>query len=481
MSHTVASYKQRKASRMLFERYELKELLGRGASGDVYRAYDRKRARFVALKRIQLANNAWEAVLEELLVLKQIRHPDLVRLHNYHLDSVHDEVLLDMELCEMGSVADVLHMCDAHIYEPEIRALARATLRALVFLHAQKVVHRDIKAGNVFLQATGRVKLGDLGTAVQLTESMPRRNDVKGSIFWMAPEVVQRSAYGAEADIWSFGITLIEFAEREPPLFHVHPFRALFLIPQGPPPSLSAPQGWSDEFVDLVSCCLHMDPSERKSAAELLQHPFLAHDEDDEERILCGFVERYRAAMEIARQLLTDELIQEQVEKSAMQESRTNQARNPDGRADHVGLGNNFSGKAGGGPSEIRASSADAESACDPESDSCSNSSVVIVQDAPEQLNTTFQNYIKDMKPERNIPCRSRAGQSECIQPEQIADITALVERRLCALDLEPYLTMGDTGRARDVVDNAAAEVCELVRACCSNWLDQRLNRLAAD
>lgn len=78
-------------------------------------------------------------------------------------------------------------------------------------------------------------------------------------------------------DIWSLGITAIEFAEKKPPFFDMVPMRALFIIATGThdPPSLSDKNKWSPEFHDFISKCLVKDPSQRFTATQLLQHPFI--------------------------------------------------------------------------------------------------------------------------------------------------------------------------------------------------------------
>lgn len=91
----------------------------------------------------------------------------------------------------------------------------------------------------------------------------------------MAPEVIQEIGYNEKADIWSIGITAIEIAEGNPPNSDVHPMRVIFMIPSRPPPTLTDPIKWSDEFNDFIARCLIKDPKKRPTAKELLTHPFI--------------------------------------------------------------------------------------------------------------------------------------------------------------------------------------------------------------
>jgi serine/threonine protein kinase len=116
-----------------------------------------------------------------------------------------------------------------------------------------------------------------------------------GTPYWMAPEVIDSKngmkGYDAKVDIWSLGITCIELAETIPPLSYINPMRALFQIPARDSPVLENPGKWSKEFNDFIRVCLEKDPKKRPSAAEALQHPFVANCDRDPS-IIVGLVKR---------------------------------------------------------------------------------------------------------------------------------------------------------------------------------------------
>ena len=185
-----------------------------------------------------------------------------------------------MEYCGGGSVSDMYNALQTHLAEPEIASIMYYSLAGLHYLHCEvHKVHRDIKGGNILLNDDGKVKLADLGVAANLEATLAKRNSFIGTPYWIAPEIIAvemklgPDGYNVKCDVWSLGITAIELAEMQPPMFDLHPMRALYLIPKNSPPKLNkTKKKWSNDFHNWLKNCLVKNPSKRPSAAELLKH-----------------------------------------------------------------------------------------------------------------------------------------------------------------------------------------------------------------
>uniref|UniRef100_A0AAZ3NR49 non-specific serine/threonine protein kinase n=1 Tax=Oncorhynchus tshawytscha TaxID=74940 RepID=A0AAZ3NR49_ONCTS len=227
------------------DQWEIIGELGDGAFGKVYKAKNKETGALAAAKVIETkTEEELEDYMVEIDILAKCDHRYIVKL----LDAFyHDAKLWIMiEFCPGGAVDATMLELDRGLMEPQIQVICRQTLEALVYLHSIKIIHRDLKAGNILLTLDGDIKLADFGVSAKNTKTLQRRDSFIGTPYWMAPEVVmcetmKDAPYDYKADIWSLGITLIELAQIEPPHHELNPMRVLLKIAKSEPPTLEQP------------------------------------------------------------------------------------------------------------------------------------------------------------------------------------------------------------------------------------------------
>ncbi|XP_010436783.1 PREDICTED: serine/threonine-protein kinase BLUS1-like [Camelina sativa] len=261
--------------------YKLMEEVGYGASAVVRRAIYIPTNQVVAIKCLDLdrCNSNLDDIRREAQTMTLIDHPNVIK--SFCSFSVEHYLWVVMPFMAQGSC---LHLMKAAypdgFEEAAICSMLKETLKALDYLHRQGHIHRDVKAGNILLDNTGEIKLGDFGVSACLFDNGDRqraRNTFVGTPCWMAPEVLQPgSGYNSKADIWSFGITALELAHGHAPFSKYPPMKVLLMTIQNAPPGLDYDRDkkFSKSFKELVALCLVKDQTKRPTAEKLLKHSF---------------------------------------------------------------------------------------------------------------------------------------------------------------------------------------------------------------
>lgn len=260
-------------------KYQILEKLAGGTFGTVYKALNVDAQCVIAVKEIRVKRDVLKILQGEVDILRNLSHKNLVKY--YGCEVRQDEVLIMMEYCSEGTLERV---CREGLDEELVRRYTNSLLRAVAYMHSQKIVHRDIKPANIFLDLHCVLKLGDFGCSVRLHDQATVYGEIAeyaGTVQYMAPEVLtyggmtedgKYRGYGRAIDIWSIGCVVLEMSTGRRPWPDMHPFQITMRVCQGNIPAYPVPiRRLLKHFLDS---CFVFNPDERKSAEQLLQDPF---------------------------------------------------------------------------------------------------------------------------------------------------------------------------------------------------------------
>jgi eukaryotic-like serine/threonine-protein kinase len=249
---------------MLGGRYRLLEPLGRGGMGTVWRALDEVLGRAVAVKELTLPRGVapdhraalCERATREARVSSRLRHGSIIRVHDVIAED--DRPWIVMELLTGRALDEAGPLPPRRVAE-----VGLAVLEALGVAHAEGVLHRDVKPGNIFLCDDGRVVLADFGIAtLEGDASLTASGGLVGSPGYIAPERLRGDRAGPPSDLWSLGAALYTAIEGRPPFNRQTPMGMLsaVLTEEPAPPLRAGPLG------PVLLALLARDPARRPAA-----------------------------------------------------------------------------------------------------------------------------------------------------------------------------------------------------------------------
>ncbi|MDA8017138.1 MAG: serine/threonine protein kinase [Thermoanaerobaculia bacterium] len=252
-------------------RYQVTDLVGSGAMGSVFRGWDAKLRRPVALKTVHLDAEAVDQrkllknLREEAAITARIHQPNIVTV--YDIEEQGHVAFLAMEYIEGADLQTLLDRRGA--LEPEeVIPLAAQIARGLAVAHEHGLVHHDIKPGNILLGAAGEVKLTDFGVSQLISASTKVRDVICGTPGYLAPECFAGGKYGPEADLWAFGVVLYQCLSGHQP-FRGRNLRSTIsqTLHYDPDPLDLLFPGIEPDLADLVHALIDKDPDRRPTSS----------------------------------------------------------------------------------------------------------------------------------------------------------------------------------------------------------------------
>ncbi|KAG7376398.1 hypothetical protein PHYPSEUDO_013638 [Phytophthora pseudosyringae] len=253
------------------ENYHILERIGEGSFGKVYRGRRKYSGHIVALKFVTKQGKSardLENLRQEINILRRLNHCNIIAM----MDSFETEG----EFCMVteyaqGELFQVLE--DEHsLPEEEIRKIAIQLIQALHVLHANRIIHRDMKPQNILIGSRQQIKLCDFGFARAIAHDSSLLRSIKGTPLYMAPELVQERPYNYTVDLWSLGVILYELAVGRPPFYTD---RIVSLIQMIVRDDVEYPPTMSFDFQGFLKGLLNKDPAQRLKWPEILKHPFV--------------------------------------------------------------------------------------------------------------------------------------------------------------------------------------------------------------
>lgn len=255
------------------KRYSRGRFLGKGGFAKCYELIDVETKEVFAGKIVSKALLVKEyqkqKMSQEISIHRALKHNNIVTFYSFFEDL--DNVYIILELCRRRSLME-MHKRRKAITEPETRYFLRQILLACKYLHEEKIIHRDLKLGNLFLSDGMEIKLGDFGLATRVDYDGERKKTLCGTPNYIAPEVLSKKGHSFEVDIWSIGCILFTLLVGKPP-FETSSLKDTYMrIKKN---EYHIPSKISPVARTLIQKLLRPDPSQRPCVDEILNDDFM--------------------------------------------------------------------------------------------------------------------------------------------------------------------------------------------------------------
>nr|KYP49748.1 Serine/threonine-protein kinase 36 [Cajanus cajan] len=259
------------------ENYHVIELVGEGSFGKVYKGRRKHTGQTVAMKFIMKHGKTEKDIhnlRQEIEILRKLKHGNIIQM----LDSFESpqEFCVVTEFAQ-GELFEILED-DKCLPEEQVQAIAKQLVKALHYLHSNRIIHRDMKPQNILIGAGSVVKLCDFGFARAMSTNTVVLRSIKGTPLYMAPELVREQPYNHTVDLWSLGVILYELFVGQPPFYTNSVYALIRHIVKDP---VKYPDRMSANFKSFLKGLLNKAPESRLTWPALLEHPFVKETSDE--------------------------------------------------------------------------------------------------------------------------------------------------------------------------------------------------------
>ena len=260
----------------VIKRYARGKFLGKGGFAKCYECTNLETKKVTAAKIIPkstLQKSRQRAkLLSEIKIHRSLQHPNVVQFEHVFEDSLNVYILL--ELCNNQSLNDLIKR-RKRLTEIEVQCYIYQIVQALKYLHLNRIIHRDLKLGNLFLSDKMELKLGDFGLAAKLEFDNEKRHTVCGTPNYIAPEILENKiGHSYEVDVWSLGVVIYTLIIGRPP-FETPEVKSTYKKIKMCAYTFPEHIPYSENVRNIISKILVIDPSKRPTLDEVMQHPFI--------------------------------------------------------------------------------------------------------------------------------------------------------------------------------------------------------------